>query len=70
MSSKTTEAGEERRVESEEKEESSKDKGKQQFPSKMQIPSKASTSLEVSKAGLARILERKRVPTKRYGLDE
>ena len=40
-----------------------------QTPQKAQLPVRATTSWEVNKKGPTRTLQRKRVPTKRYGTD-
>ena len=65
----TTETREEKRAESDAKEENRKDRGKQQFHIKSQVPVRASTSWENPKGGPSTTLERKRVPTKRYCID-
>ena len=51
------------------KEENDETRGKTQIPPNVNIPIKASTSWEVKDKGPKRVLERKRVPTQRYGID-
>ena len=51
------------------KTENDKEQRIEEAPGNSTIPIKATTRWEVEKAGPSRVLDRKRVPTKRYGID-
>ena len=69
LSSTATEEGEETRPRPITKEENDETRGKMKSPTNMKVPVKASSSWEWQKNGPTRVLERKRVPTRRYGID-
>ena len=69
ISSNTTEDKEEASRGPVTKEENDETRGKTQIPPNVNIPIKASTSWEMNDKETKRVLERKRVPKQRYGLD-
>ena len=69
ISSTATDDKEETRPGPVTKEETGETRGKTQSPSNVNITIKASTSWEVKDKERKRVLERKRVPTQRYGID-
>ena len=69
ISSTTTGAGEENSEGVKQEGQQARKEGTEQIPQTEQIPLKASTSLKVDRKGPTRVLERRRVPTRRYGID-
>ena len=69
ISSTSTRVGEEKESGVKQEVEKTNSSGNEQINQNAQVPVRATTSWEVNRKGTTRTLEKRRVPTKRYGID-